>query len=111
MATSKYSIMNQASILLGAGSITGDDGSTEYTILNTFYDSTYEELLAHRPWNFAKYYDTFNLLSEESILGYDYVYLIPNEVIVVVDIGENADYRIITTTDSTLMQNLQRLHT
>ncbi len=102
MATTKFSIMNQASISLGADSITGDDGSTEYTTLDAFYDTTYEELLTHRPWTFAKFHGTFNLLSEESNLGYDYVYLIPNESVTILDLGEKADYRIV---------NNDRLHT
>ena len=81
--------------MLGDAPVSGDDGSDAWEIGNIFYDDSYEELLRFREWTFTRVNQPFPLLSEVSNLGYKYVYLIPNTVIVVRDLNQSGDYKII----------------
>lgn len=95
MAQSKTSIISKASVLLGDSPVSGDDGSDAWEIGDIFYDDTYEELLRFREWTFARSNQYFPLLSMKSNLGYNYVYQVPNTVLVVSDLNTSGDYKII----------------
>ena len=95
MAHSKESIISKAAVKLGDAPINGDDGSDAWIIGDTFYDDCYETLLAFREWTFARGNLYFNKLTTVSVVGYKYVYQIPNEVLSISDLNTNADYKII----------------
>ncbi len=95
MSASKNSIINKAVILNGGSPVSGDDGSDEWEISNTFYDDVYENLLRHMPWTFAREYLTLNLTDEESPIGYKYIYQIPNTVITVMDINSYNSFKLV----------------
>lgn len=92
----KIKICSAASILVGGLPIqTFDEGTVESLTADSMYDDCYEDLLRYRPWTFAREYHTPVKVNKVSKAGYKHVYLIPNTVITVMDIGVNAPFKLV----------------
>lgn len=90
----KIKICSTASTLIGGAPIQSfDEGSVEAEIAQSLYEDMYENLLRYRPWTFCRDYIKPPLSNKESVFGYKYVYVIPNTVLTVEDIG-GADFRL-----------------
>lgn len=91
----KLKLCSNASILIGGAPIQSfDEGSVEAIVADAIYEDVYENLLRHRPWTFCREY-IINppKVNAKSPMGYKNIYLIPNTVLIVEDIG-GADFKL-----------------
>jgi len=93
MAISKVAICNQALANLGKRSIAALDGSDESARqCERFYDTTRDAVLRDYPWSFAKRQVALALLSNESVIGWDYVYAYPSDCVRVCKVFTEGSY-------------------
>lgn len=86
--TTKIKICSDASVLIGASPIQSfDEDTVEAIVAESVYEDIYENLLAYRPWTFAREYFEPNLIQKTPETGYKHAYLLPNTVVSVMDIG------------------------
>ena len=92
---SKVNIYNMALLHVGATTIAAvDDDAKGVRVLDQFYDTVRDKVLAAFPWNFAIKQAALVQLAAVPTFGYAYAYQIPTDCLNVLKISPENDFRI-----------------
>ncbi len=99
-------ICNLALTKLGQNRISAfTENSEPARLCNIFYEQTRDMLLREHNWNFATKIEALNLIANEEIINYDYLYSFPSKCLFIMQVfDENKteinEYEILLTTDT-----------
>ena len=92
---SKISIINNGLIILGQSPISSLDDKDKVTVAaNVVYDQCRMSLLSMHTWNFAITRSRLAQLEQIPTFRYKYKYQLPEDLITVVRVNENVNYKI-----------------
>ena len=92
--SSQVEICNRALNLLATKTITALSDNTQEAIrCNLIYNTARDGVLRDHPWGFARASGTLAILSDETVNGWDYLYVYPTKCLKILNLFEDSDNR------------------